>query len=302
MIITDPVKAELCLARIGYYRLSAYWYPFRATQTSVGANGAPVTSTLDQFKPDTTFLAALDLYVFDKKLRMITLDALERVEIALRTSIALLLGVNGRDAHRQPALLHGNFAKKVDPITNQTGHQKWLKKLDDAFDNSREEFVKHFKERYDQSNLPIWMAVELWDFGMLSKFFAGMRVHDKDKIAADLGIPSGRVLESWLRSLNVTRNICAHHSRLWNRPSVTQPLWQLASTMPTLSHISADVHAQTRYYASAVMLKFLLGKINPSSKWHDRLKDLMSQFPASPHITLRHAGFPSGWQSLPLWQ
>ncbi|AZO32757.1 hypothetical protein EJ071_14855 [Mesorhizobium sp. M1B.F.Ca.ET.045.04.1.1] len=70
---------------------------------------------------------------------------------------------------------------------------------------------------------------------------------------------------SWLRSLNVTRNIYAHHSRLWNRPSARKPHRPSASAVPNLAHIATDLHAQTRYYASAVMLKFLLGKINPSS-------------------------------------
>ena len=97
MEITDLAKAEECLARIGYYRLSAYWYPFRKEQ-----NGA----VEDNFKEGTTFSLSLDYYVFDKKLRLLTLDAIERVEIALRTDIALLLGKFDRQAHRNPEFLH----------------------------------------------------------------------------------------------------------------------------------------------------------------------------------------------------
>ncbi|WP_165603103.1 Abi family protein [Devosia elaeis] len=224
MVITDQVKAEECLSRIGYYRLSAYWYPFRESQLVMQA-GHQFEVVGDNFKAGTTFSSCLELYVFDKKLRMLVMDGLERIEVAVRTDIALLLGQHDRNAHRLGTLLHGNFAKKVNVNTGLTGHQKWLDKQDSLFRDSKEEFVKHFKSRYPQSHLPIWMAVELWDFGMLSHFFGGMKVADKDQIAALYQVTDGQTLESWLRSLNVIRNICAHHSRLWNKPLAITPKW-----------------------------------------------------------------------------
>lgn len=301
MVITDEAKAEECLARIGYYRLSAYWYPFRETVVTEG--GEEKTEVVsDNFKAGTQFSLCLNLYVFDKKLRLLVLDGLERIEVGIRTDIALLLGQKGRDAHRDPAMLHGKFAKKINPITGLTGHQKWLDKQDRLFQDSKEEFVKHFKSRYPQSPLPIWMAVELWDFGMLSYFFSGMRVVDKDAIAAQYGVGDGQTLESWLRSLNVVRNTCAHHSRLWNKQLVITPKWPREETAPSLHHVLSDARFHNRFYAAAVMIRHLLCRINPSTTWGQRLGEVVALLPDSPYLNSINAGFPHDWKTLKLWK
>ena len=112
MAITNENKAKERLARIGYYRLSAYWFPNRkSVQYLDPADNRTKTRILDDFRDGTTFSDALDFYVFDKKLRLIVLDALERVEIGIRTDIAILLGVHDPWAQRNPSLLHGNFSR-----------------------------------------------------------------------------------------------------------------------------------------------------------------------------------------------
>lgn len=301
MVITDTARAEECLSRIGYYRLSAYWYPFRETKL-VQVDGTEMEVVADHFKAGTTFSTCLGLYVFDKKMRLLVLDGLERIEVAVRTDIALLLGLQGAEAHRDPALLHGNFAKKRQPISGITGHQKWLDKQDSLFRDSKEEFVKHFKSRYPQSHLPIWMAVELWDFGMLSHFFGGMKVADKDRIAALYNVTDGQTLESWLRSLNVIRNICAHHSRLWNKPSAITPKWPKASDAPKIQHVLTDPRYHTRFYAAAVMTRHLLCRINPGTTWHKRLSEVLGTLPHSPYLNIINGGFPPDWTTLDLWK
>ncbi|WP_340138883.1 Abi family protein, partial [Vibrio vulnificus] len=65
--------------------------------------------------------------------------------------------------------------------------------------------------------LPIWLACEVWGFGALSLLFAGMKEEDQDLISPKFGLSNGRVPAKWLRSRNYLRNVCAHHSRLWNR-------------------------------------------------------------------------------------
>lgn len=76
LIVTDRTKALSCLQRIGYYRLSGYWFAFRQrtplfspwplpqNKTKIPK---PTTAVLDDFKPAATFQNAVDLYVFDKK-------------------------------------------------------------------------------------------------------------------------------------------------------------------------------------------------------------------------------------------
>lgn len=194
MLVTDRERAISCLKRIGYYRLSAYWYPFRKSESVSGSSGSVVRRVLDGFRPGTSFSLVMDLYVFDKKLRILVLDAIERIEIALRTDIALLIGQYGSWAHRDPAKLHGNFSRRpAHPGASYTKHEKWLSRLDDKFTRSNEDFAKHFHSKYPGEHMPIWIAVELWDFGMLSHFFSGMNVRDREAIAQQ------HAVKSWLQ-------------------------------------------------------------------------------------------------------
>jgi len=304
MEITDKAKAEAALARIGYYRLSAYWYPNRKSETyRDSSDGKAKVRVLDGFRDGTKFSDALDFYVFDKKLRMVVLDALERVEVGVRTDIALRLGVHGPWAHRDPSKLHGNFARR--PAKGKSGpskHDEWLHRLDDKYRKSKEDFAKHFKRKYSADQPPIWVAVELWDFGTLSHFFAGMNQGDKNAIAAQYGLAQGKTLETWLRNLNDVRNLCAHHSRLWNRNITSLPSWPKAGEIKSLDHLVGQTQSLPRLYASLVILRHLLLTINPSTTWADRLKKHVSDLPVNPYVTLQSAGFPPAWETLELWK
>ena len=279
---------------------SGYWYPFRESATVIGAEGHATTAVLENFRTGTKFTDAVDLYVFDKKLRLLFIDALERIEVGLRVEIALLLGTRNPIAHRLPSELHGNFAKKVDPSTNQTKHDKWLARLDELTNKSREEFVQEYRKKYS-TPLPIWMAIELWDFGSLSHFVNGMTNSDKAFIAAKYNMPSPEHLVSWVRNLNQLRNVCAHHSRLWNRVITDIPVRSKPNEVYELDHLYSDRHAETRVYASAAITQHFMKIINPKSDWAGRLKLHVINLPNVPAISIRHAGFPNGWDHLPLW-
>jgi len=304
MVTTDIAKAESCLARIGYYRLSAYWYPFRKSEPfSDPVTGQKKTRILDAFRPGTNFSDILELYVFDKKMRLLVLDALERVEIAVRTDIALLLGQHSPTAHRDPSLLHGNFARRVDPKIRLTLHRDWLTRVDHSFARSKEDFVVHFKNKYAGSDLPIWMSVELWDFGALSHFYAGLTIKDRATISQRYGVISPGVLETWLRCLNDIRNICAHHARLWNRPRPSQPKLPALGELPALDHLhKLPSGALARLYPGLAILQVLLKVINPASSWSKRLGEHVATLPRTPVVNLASAGFPANWQALPLWK
>ena len=163
----DLTLAANCLRRIGYYRLSGYWYPLRQR------NGEVV---LDVFREGASFKHAFDLYVFDKRLRMMMLDAIERIEVGLRVDIALLLGKSDPWAHRDVSHF-GAFFRRQDQNTGKVKHVDWLNRVDELCLNSREEFAKHFRTKYGDSHFPIWIAIELWDFGALSHLINGL--HDR---------------------------------------------------------------------------------------------------------------------------
>ena len=154
MQVSDRPKAITYLERIGYYRLSAYWYPCRASKTISLRDDSCKEVKDDLFKPGTEFSQIVDLYVFDKRLRLLMLDALERIEIALRTHLVLTLGKHGTLAHRDRKYLHKNL--------NVNLWKECLKRIDRKEAESKEDFMKHFRKK-NPLKPPLWIAVELWD-------------------------------------------------------------------------------------------------------------------------------------------
>lgn len=303
--VTDRPKALEYLQRIGYYRLSGYWFPFRERSgnlTLLDEQGRkPVkpkkveTIALDQFRPGATFENAVKLYVFDKKLRLLSLDALERIEIALRVDISHTLGKIDCFAYLDPALFHPEFSQKLHNSKGTTGHHEWLGKHARLINESKEEFVRHNKTKYGLP-LAIWVACEVWDFGTMSRLYAGMRVEDQDAISAKYGIQSGRIFATWLRSLSYLRNVCAHHSRLWNRNMIDQPKLPAATEVAWVAPFESDGRLRARCFVLLCIARHLLRVVNPNSSWPERLKEHLLDFPDLDHLGLNLVamGAPQG--------
>lgn len=299
MVVADRARAERYLRRLGYYRLSGYWYPARQTNTILVDN-KPTFVAVDAFRPGTTFERAVELYVFDKRLRLLFLDAIERIEVSLRVEAALLLTSRDALAYRNPLELHGNFAKKTDPVTGLTRHDEWLRRFDESAARSKEEFVERFRQKYN-TPLPMWIAIELWDFGQLSHFISGMKIADVTALAGLYQLPRHELLSSWVRTINQVRNVSAHHSRLWNRVLTEIPKQLRPGEVPMLDHLTAAGSSRERIYVAAAIIQHMMRIVSPNSSWGARFKTLVATFPAGPGIALRHAGFPPNWETLPLW-
>ncbi|MBE0506884.1 MAG: Abi family protein [Marinospirillum sp.] len=290
-LLVDNESAALdYLARIGYYRLSGYWYPLREIDKQASLlHKRPIRS--DCFVPGSHFEKVVKLYVFDKKLRLMALDALERIEMALRVDVAHLLGERDPQAHQNPDCLHGNFAKKVranGASKGKTDHQVWLEKYENMLHRARREpFIAHHKEKYN-GQVPVWVAIEVWDFGLLSRLFDGMKHPDKNLIAKKYGLAEGKTLAQWLRSLNFIRNVSAHHSRLWNINVLE--LSPCPQGWPTMKN--------TRPFMYFVIMAHLLAVICPNSTWAQRLVDLLrvGVTSSSQLLTLEDFGAIKGWE------
>ncbi|MGF1548710.1 MAG: Abi family protein [Thiotrichales bacterium] len=308
LVVTERSKALEYLHRIGYYWLSGYWFPFRERsgqltlldeQGRKPARSKKVeTIALDEFRPGAAFESAVRLYVFDKKLRLLAMDALERIEIALRVDISHTLGASDRFGYLDPALFHPAFSQELDGKKGVTRHHEWLGKHAQLINASKEEFVRHNKTKYGLP-LAIWVACEVWDFGTMSRLYAGMRVVEQDTISAKYGVDDGRIFITWLRSLNYLRNVCAHHSRLWNRNIVDQPRLPPATEVSWVAPFVDNVHLRARCFLLLRIARHLLRVVNPNSSWPERMKThLKEEFPDLRHLglTLAGMGAPDGWE------
>jgi abortive infection bacteriophage resistance protein len=272
LIISNTDYAVRLLERIGYYRLSAYGLPFQSQK--------------DKFNDQTKIEDIERLYDFDRGLRNIYLTTVSRVEIPLRTRITYYL------AHKFGPFgyLSGtNFSKYFN-------HTKWLSSVEEEIDRSKELFIQHFRQKYqkDSPGLPIWMLTEVMSFGSLSLLFSGLIINDQSIISKEFSIHP-KVLKSWLHCLVYTRNICAHHARLWNRTLGIKPLiprkvkeWQT----PVL--IDND-----KVFSVFTIANCLLSKLSPGNDLRNRLMKLFDDYP---YIDKSKMGFVTDWESHELWK
>jgi abortive infection bacteriophage resistance protein len=299
MVVTDEAAALDYLQRVGYYRLSAYWYPFRTFEIAKDGNTSKLVSrALDAFYPDTQLIDAVRLYLFDKQLRLHAMDALERIEVALRVDIAHLMGERSVFAHLDQSQLHPSFIRKK--LRNgQTRFEQWQDKCLNLQRRSKEDFVKHYRAKHGES-FPIWVAVETWDFGAVSQFFSMMKVKDQLALSNHYGVNDWNTFQTWLRSLNYLRNLCAHHSRLWNRNVADQPSLAGTDTIAWCRSFIGKEDLIAKPFLLLAICRHMVKIICPDTKWHTRLADHMLSFPAqhsSRRLSVMDMGVPEGWDS-----
>lgn len=261
------------LRSVSYYRLSGYWYPFRLED--------------DTFREGTTLAAVWSRYTFDRRFRLLVMDAIERVEICLRTELVYCL------AHEQGAFGYSDSANL--PGLSAEKYAKFIEQACDDYGRGREMFVKHFRTTYgaDHPYPPYWVITELMTFGTLLTLFRGSPSAIKKRIAARFGV-ADKVFESWLGALNVVRNICAHHGRLWNRELGYKPM---IPRKDARWHEPVEV-PDDRAFGILTILRYLLDDIAPQSGWTGRLEELHVEYPAVPR---RSMGYPDDWRDCPIW-
>ncbi len=279
--IPDKHYAEDCLARISYYRLSAYALPFQSIK--------------DKFDQHTSIDTIINLYDFDSKLRFIVLKALEKLEIAIRTQIIYNL------SHKYGS--HWQENASIFIIHNGTSYVAEIFKItdDNCKNKNPEVFIKHYLDNYTQpSNPPSWMIIELFTLGQLSKLYSNLKFsEDKRLISGQFGLHHS-IFKSWFHTLTYVRNICAHHSRLWNREFLIRPDLIQKPKDPWIDPI---INGNNRTFYFLCILKYLLNSIEPSNNFKQSVLNLFIDFPAVP---IQYMGIPfhklTNWQNEPLWK
>jgi abortive infection bacteriophage resistance protein len=278
LIITDRELARHQLSTINYYRLSAYCYPYRIRTHSKNIES--------EFLPNTLFSDIITLYEFDRHLRLLMIDAIERIEVHLRTSVSYQLGHKyGAFGYVNSQNFHPNF-----------DHALWLSKLKKEVTQSSDEFVNHFKRTYiGFPELPIWMITELMSLGSLSFCYKGMTHEDKRAISNPLNIHY-KTLGDWLHTITYIRNVCSHHGRLWNRELAIRP----ETRSPDINWSPPITPRNDRVFYIFLILRFLLKQTTFNDEWKIACDDLIKPF--STKVQWRAAmGLPINWLEHPLW-
>lgn len=168
---------------------------------------------------------------------------------------------------------------------------------------SGEDFIRHFDAKYS-GDLPVWIAVEVFDFGALTRLYGLLKRSDQNEIARRFGVTDGRQLHGWLQGLNLIRNHAAHHNRLWNR-NLTHRLAVIPSGVllrpELLAHVGA-VQDRDKVYPHLAVLSYALGTYDSSLNWHRTLRTQLRKFPASDLLDQTQGmGLTVGWDQEELW-
>ena len=291
LTVEDDVKALSILSNISYYRLSAYFLPYQSKK--------------DWFDNNTTFKQIIDTYSFDRELRLLVFDCIERIEVAIRTQFIYGMAIHYNDSHWQDkkqffiAPYYNQIGNLVDPYSD---FQNIISRAKTT--RTPEVFIQHYLDEYHiPSNPPSWMCFELLTIGEMSHFYRGLRIKDdKKRIALPFDVHFN-VFLSWLHSLTYVRNICAHHSRFWNKDLAVEPSILLK---PVGVWVDRAYNNNKRVFYFLCVLKYLLTRVNPNNSLKDKLIALFNKYP---NIPIKYIGIPSDgkgnlldWQSEPLWK
>ncbi|UOO37406.1 Abi family protein [Oscillospiraceae bacterium CM] len=259
--ISDDGECQKILQNVNYYRLTAYFLPFKKA---------------DDTYFDVTIERIYNIYEFDRKLRRILLTAIEEIEIKLRTRLAYY------HSHEYGALGY----KDSNNFNQKHKHELFENKIKAEISNNRNVlYVKHHLENYE-GQFPIWVAVELFTFGMLSFFFADLKGVDRRSVAENDFAVNADVLQSWLACCTDIRNICAHYGRLYYRrfskfPKTPERYRQLSNTV----------------FDYICIIKYLFpDKQRWNSETLTALEALINEYDGV--IKLNHIGFPTNWTDL----
>ncbi len=287
MRFSDKEVAKKHLEHISYYRLKGYWWDMQTDPHS------------HIFAQDASFDEVIRRYSFDKELRPILFNAIESIEIALRTTLVCQL------SSEYGGLFYENNTLFSDAIQ----HSKIIEVLRGDFLRSNEIFAKDFKKKYgkstdhkcvDLSRSPeAWIIFEVATFGTLSKLYKNLKhqLPAKSRIANTFGLNIHSDLSSWLEAISNLRNIVAHHSRVWNRVMVKR-LTKVSKVRNTwLVKSMTESQEKKAFHVISAML-YLCNAIEDGEQFRAAILALFQRYPS---VLREGLGFCNTWADEPLW-
>lgn len=280
VVVTDDKYAETWLVNTGYYRFTGYGLHFRQ-RDSKGAR-------LEAYEPGTKFEEIVSLYEFDRHLRLLVLDAIERFEVGFRSRFNNVMALQHGSSHW--FLLPGLFTTATDPAgrlyfdPNEFGEA--------AIKHSKGLSIRHYNSRYgDPVEPPCWMIAEVSTFGLYSRAYSNLLDGKSQKAVSDQFYLSVKDLKSFAQALNNVRNTCAHHGRLWDTILLNGP--RISDKLKSLIRKGAKDQNQELFPNIAALL-YCLWSIEPQTRWLERLDELMAGCPSG---KLHVMGFPPDWKA-----
>lgn len=251
---------------------------------------------LELFKQGSDFETIFKLYQFDSQLRALVFQAIEQIEIAVRTQIIYHL------SHK-----HGDGFWFLEKTYYQSirAYNRALSKIMDAVQESKQPFIQKYKRTYSNELPPSWKSFELLSFRAIYSIYKNVRKSPEKRAISDFFGLNGEVFISWLDTLVYIRNICAHHARLWNTVLTISPVWPKSPRGVWVERWENDPSNEgtkdkkLKTYAALCIIQFVLAKSNPYNHFSQDLSALLEKYP---EVDIMHMGFTQNWHKEALWK
>lgn len=285
LLFKSEETAQAILSNISYYRFRAYTYPFQDNEKEENDHVF--------LRNDIYFEDIFKVYLFDRRLRLLIFNEIEKIEVAFRTKLSQIYSETYNDSHwflNDEHYKNGDFYKKI------------IKSITEDVNRSNEDFIKHYKNKYYSPEIPAsWMTLEVVSMGTLSRLYVSLRKSDaKKELARQFGLTDVEIMANWFHAFSNLRNCCAHHSRVWDRRYTVQ----IKLPYNTMYHfIDRDMTykiRQNKLFPLLSCIKYICDIISPGNDFGKNLNELL--FNAGSLVSFDKMGFPKEWGSLPVWK
>jgi len=270
----SEVAARHLLQFVGYFRLSAYFHALYDVEHDGEGH---------KFRKGATFDQVVEMFDFDRRLRLMLFDAIEKVEVGFKACLSNVLSdSNGafwfEDSDRfvsADKFLEWSCRFRAELGRNANGKEV-----------RHDVYIRHYYDRYSKPLFPpSWMILEAVSFGFSVQTFSWLQPKLKKEIAKYFDL-SFNDLESWILSVSYLRNLCAHHMRIWNRNFTLKPRKKKG--------YGEILSPNDGLFAQVYVLNYLSSKAAPETEWAVRF----IEFVKTSSIGHRRLRFPTEWDRL----
>ncbi|OMP81128.1 Abi family protein [[Flexibacter] sp. ATCC 35208] len=281
LIINSPEETNHYLNHVGFYRLSGYWQYLQLNNTS------------HTFITGTTFDQVIEIYDFDRELRLLLLGAIERIEVSFRANmINMLCAAYGSNWFTNKAIFFSE--ERMNDV---------IETINRELDRSDEECINQLDSKSNRcKHPPAWITLQSLSFGTLSRIYGNIRndIREKKIIAQVYGLPKAIWLQNWVQVISMIRNYCAHHSLVCYRRFMFLPREIQQVKLPWIKYIPlvGSLESKQLYYQLCIV-RYLLHTASPGNDFSYKLMELLVKYRG---IDLERMGFPENWDEEDLWQ
>lgn len=297
-LVGDFSQLVHILHSVNYYRFTGFLFPYREQNS-------------EKFREGTSVEKIWAIYSFDRRLRALLFECISRIEIAMRTRISHEHACATNDPFCYVDKRNFDIGESDNKLKKHAG---MLKRIHSAIENkatSRAHVpnspINHYRATYSNENVPIWMAFEMIEFGVLPVYFELLPREIRMTIAGEFGVTDKTFLH-WLTMIKNLRNSCAHHERLVFSRIPTKGIKRycdasknrLLTNLETALQDEDDTNSIS-LYAVCCILVHMLKLIRPESRWHHRFKKFILDEPSKQGRSVLHGFSSDKWIQCNLW-